>query len=165
MARAGRIGWLAAALLGVTLLLAAPANAQVFMGQYCWTVTITHEDGYTVPPPQPQALVRFGVTNTGPSYYLLQGFVDLGPDGYPLLMGSGIAVGPSIFFTFALTHDAGFWKSKSQLQAVLDGSLNGSMWEIGQEYDSGSPTPYYNYYTQMALTYNPSCTPPPPPGP
>jgi hypothetical protein len=140
--------------LGLAAALAPAAEAQTFFGEHCWTVGTVNN---------PPALARFGVTNTGGPYYLLQGYVTGVPNGVPILFGSGIFVGGNLYLNFTSTKEKVTGsKTTAQMQGVLDGTtLNGSMWDLGMYYDSANPTePFSPYLDSLHMTYNPSCAQP-----
>jgi hypothetical protein len=138
--------------LGLAAAWAPAADAQVFIGEHCWTLQ--------PPGQQSPALARFGVTNQGGPYYILQGYVTGVPNGRPILFGSGIFVGGSLYLTFTMTMEEGTtYKNASQMQGVLNGTtLNGSMWELGNSFNSTNPTTPFNPYFEngMMMTYT-SC--------
>jgi hypothetical protein len=150
--RATKILILLVCAVGLAAALAPAAEAQSFLGEYCWTVQ---------PANNPPALARFGVTNQGGPYYILQGYVTGAPTGVPLFFGSGIMNGGKLYLSFTMTMDEGFWQNASQMRGEMDGTtLNGSMWELGTNYDGQSPTPFYPYFDGLTMTYNPTCTQP-----
>jgi hypothetical protein len=136
--------------LGLAAALAPAAEAQVFIGEVCWTVQHASD---------PPVLARMGVTNMGGPYYILQGYVTGVPQGVPILFGSGIFNGGNLYLELTATmEETSGYRNTSQMRGSLNGAtLGGSLWEIGMDYNPSNPTtPFSPYIDALTMTYT-SC--------
>lgn len=136
-----------AALAGVVLVWGAHTAVQAaeatpnYLGDYCWTLTITDT---TVSDLQVGAtfILRFGVTYMGGSYYSLQGIATFANDGPYVVAGSGVLQGSTIHLAASGGQDHvpyTTWRDTSKLMMALDAStLNGTFYDIGSDFNTSS---------------------------
>jgi hypothetical protein len=123
------------------------AEAQTFLGEICWNITITEKDTGPIPPETIPA--RMGVTYMGGVYYTLQGIFSL-PEGPAVLEGTGIVQGSQVLITFNMTHDEIPFVTRrltSTFHMVLSASnLSGTTWDVGIAFNTATRTfaPHYS---------------------
>lgn len=117
------------------------AEAQTFLGEFCWQMTGTENESGPIPPET--ALARMGVTYLGGSYYLLQGIAN-SADGPVILNGTGIFYGSQVLMTLTLSQDHtpfDHWRDGSTVQVTLDASsLSGTFWDVGSSFNPTTRT-------------------------
>jgi hypothetical protein len=118
------------------------AEAQTFLGEFCWQMTGTENETGPIIPPE-TALARMGVTYLGGSYYLLQGIAN-STDGPVILNGTGIFYGSQVLMSLSLSQDhtpIGPWRDSSTVQVTLNASsLSGTWWDVGSSFNPTTRT-------------------------
>jgi len=131
------------------------AEAQTFLGEFCWQITGTENESGPIPPET--ALARMGVTYLGGSYYLLQGIAN-SPDGPVILNGTGIFYGSQVLMSLSLSQDHtpfDHWRDSSIIQMTLNASsLSGTWWDVGNSFNLTTRTflPMYGAGTATFIT-------------
>jgi hypothetical protein len=134
--------------LGLSLSPAQATSTPVYLGQTTWSGTITAGDnvGQTF-------TCTGGITRLGDTYYEFQGYVNM-PSGVFVIAGGGVLINGQVIFsvTTSQTHSDSNWHDTGVMRVTLDQStLNGTSYEIGHDYDTGTPQ-YGERYTATTLT-------------
>jgi hypothetical protein len=135
-------------LLGFTLLLGSVerVSAVDFLGEFCWSVTLT--EGTTGPTPGPTYLYRLGVTQMDGSHYTLQGnrVLTASPSPPPFAVAPGfihagaIVSGSAVIITGNATYDGtpdypGRTVRSIRFQLTLP-TLSGAYWDMATSFDT-----------------------------
>lgn len=129
------------------------AEAQTFLGEFCWNITITEKETGPIPPETIPA--RMGVTYMGGVYYTLQGIASP-PEGPVVLEGTGIVQGPQVLILLNMTHDEIGFETRhetSTFHMVLSASnLSGTTWDVGTNFNTSTRT-FDNHYSAGTATF------------
>lgn len=142
-----------ALILGLSLAPARAASTPVYLGQTSWTVTLTANtsDPGSVGQSFP---VTGGITRLGDNYYQFQGYVS-DPNGPFVMSGGGVLVNGQVILSLNTTqnHADSTWRDTGVMQVTLNESdLSGSLYEVGHDFDTGSPGGYDQRYSAGTLT-------------
>ena len=140
-------------ILGFNLAPVQATSTPVYLGQTTWTVTITVDT--SSPEMVGQSFpVTGGITRLGDTYYQFQGFV-IPPGENPFIMsGGGVLINGQVILrvTTTQTHSGSNWHDTGVMRVTLDPStLNGTICEIGHDYDTGTGQ-YDQRYSAATLT-------------
>lgn len=133
------------------------AEAQTFLGEFCWNITTTEKKAG---PISSETLpVRMGVTYMGGVYYTLQG-ISSGPEGQgPVVLGgTGIVQGTQVLLTLDSAYDESRSVTNpkrkiSTFQMVLSASdLSGTYWDVGTNFNTSTRT-FDNHYSAGTATF------------
>jgi hypothetical protein len=128
-----------ALLLGMSGVQAQAASTPSYLGQTSWSVTITQNTsdpglvGQSFP-------VTGGITRLGDNYYLFQGYVAPPDDNPFVLSGGGVLLNGQLILTLNTSQNhTDTWRDGGLMQVnVSQDTLNGSLYEIGHDYNTGS---------------------------
>ncbi len=122
-----------------------------YLGKTTWTV---HVDQSTVPQAAGQSFTMTGaVSKVGDEFYLFQGYVNDAVSGPYVVSGSGFLNGTTLVFTLSESQrHSGASRDSGVLHVELDKTtLNGTMYDIGHDYDTSQGT-FADRYTTGTVT-------------
>jgi hypothetical protein len=137
--------------LGLNLSPVQAASSPSYLGQTTWTVTITQS---TVQGNVGQQFpVTGGITRLGDNYYLFQGFVTPGDDNPFVMSGGGVLLNGQVILTLSTSQNhTDTWRDGGIMQVNLSqATLNGSLYEIGHDYNTASPGSFDQRFTAGTL--------------
>lgn len=152
---------IAALIVTVVLLLgpvgsaALAAGSVTYLGKATWTALITD----STDPDNINVSFSFtgGISRVGDEFYLFQGYANT-PDGPFVMSGSGFLNGSTLVFTLSESqqHTGSTWRDTGVMHVSIDkSSLNGSMYDIGTDFDSGPARTFGQHrYTAATLTHS-----------
>jgi hypothetical protein len=147
--------FLATILLGFIMLGADEVMAQSYMGNFCWSVTVTEYESGPITPVT--FLSRFDVTHVGGASYALQGPAFPPEENPSILVGAAVVIGSDIYMTLTCTgtHPSKAWRNTGVLHGRINASsLNGTFYEL---YNSFNPSTrlFTPGYSAGTLTFVP----------
>ncbi|EKD96995.1 MAG: hypothetical protein ACD_23C01143G0001 [uncultured bacterium] len=123
----------------VVFILPPPTDALAveFIGNYCWTITITDSTvtGLVIPS---TAVLKSDIVNMGGTSYALTGTITDPGDNPYMLGGVAQSIGSKIYMhlTGSQSHLSGGWRDSSVIYAELDAStLSGTMYDMGNDFN------------------------------
>ncbi len=153
-------GFLFLAFLVFNLVSPAEALAQSFMGNYCWSATITDSTvtGQVIPT---TLVIKTDIINIGSnaSFTLIGYVTDLG-DNPLTLSGSGQVIGSTLYLDLSgsQNHITGGWRDTSAIHAALDTSTyRGTFYDIGNDFNAITRVADGTRYSAGTIELLPAC--------